>query len=84
MPSNQDALKAVEEYVGEQRWSGIRKIECIPDPQVEGVWAVRVEGYEFLVHVNGDVEEVQFTEWPPTTSWAGGSRQVPRSFRAEK
>ncbi len=47
----------------------LSNVKLHPDPFVDGVWAVRVEADhylpDFLRHADGELEEVEFHEWPP-------------------
>lgn len=55
----------VEAYLGEP----VESLEVVPDPWVDKVFAVRavVAGapLEFLIHADGEVEDVEFKTWPP-------------------
>ncbi len=66
--------KAVRDYTGSQAMAVFKYQQ---DPKVRGTWAIRmyIEGefQDFLIqHANvsctaADVEEVEFTQWPPTS-----------------
>lgn len=51
-----------------------RQVRVSRDPYHDGVWAVRVDADfhlpDFLIHADGEVEEVEFSSWPPTLSGA--------------
>ena len=52
-------------------------VEAVPDPVHDLSWAARDQhGQEYLVHGFDPltVEEVQFTQWPPTSRSAGYRR----------
>jgi hypothetical protein len=64
----EDALKELEMYVDYNNPDN--KIEVIPDPRVDGTYAVRVyrsdDGYTFdLLWNRGAFDEVEFSSWPP-------------------
>lgn len=62
-----DELEAYVDYKNPQN-----KIEVVPDPRVDGSYAVRVyrsdDGYTFdLLWNRGAYDELEFTTWPPTS-----------------
>ena len=73
---------AVAEYTG----GDVLQLECVPDPSVVGVYALRADvkvgrsnpvAMTFLVRGvalnrvhSDDLEEVEFTEWPPVARTA--------------
>ena len=66
LPDN--ALKELEDYVD---WKNPEnKVEVVPDPQVDGTYAVRVhrasDNYTFdLLWNRGAFDEIDFETWPP-------------------
>ena len=66
----EDALKELLCYVDYNNPEN--KIEVIPDPRVDGTYAVRVyrsdDGYTFdLLWNRGAFDEVEFSSWPPNS-----------------
>lgn len=66
----EDALKELEMYVDYNNLEN--KIEVIPDPRVDGTYAVRVyrkeDDYTFdLLWNRGAFDEVEFSSWPPVS-----------------
>jgi hypothetical protein len=66
----EDALKELLCYVDYNNPDN--KIEVIPDPRVDGTYAVRVyrsdDGYTFdLLWNRGAFDEVEFSSWPPVS-----------------
>jgi hypothetical protein len=71
--------RAVAEYIG----GSVLELDVVPDPGVKGVYAIQAlvkpnDGNAFQVQfllsgvslktvVAGDLEEVEFTSWPPTS-----------------
>ena len=53
-------------------------VEALPDPAHPSAWAARdQQGHQYIVHGFDleTVEEVQFTQWPPTSRSAGYRRR---------
>jgi hypothetical protein len=65
-----DALKELSDYVDYQ--NSENKVEVVPDPRVDGSYAVRVyrssDDVTFdLLWNRGAYDELEFTSWPPTS-----------------
>jgi hypothetical protein len=66
----EDALKELSDYVDYQ--NSENKIEVVPDPRVDGTYAVRVyrsdDDVTFdLLWNRGAYDEVEFSSWPPVS-----------------
>ncbi len=60
--------REVAEYLEEEP----DRVESVEDPLVDGVYALRVRlldgrSVEFLRHADGELEDVEFGTWPPTS-----------------
>jgi hypothetical protein len=65
-----EALDELNDYVDYKDTEN--KIEVVPDPRVDGAYAVRVyrkeDNYTFdLLWNRGAYDELEFTSWPPTS-----------------
>ena len=65
-----DALKELSDYVDYK--DSENKVEVVPDPRVDGTYAVRVYRKEDnvtfdLLWNRGAYDELEFTNWPPTS-----------------
>ena len=62
------AIDELSMYSNKKDLSDIKDIDIVPDPQVDGVYALQLHRGKSKIHLlwrDGGFDEVEFTQWPP-------------------